>query len=56
MTRLPESKDILDTIKEKALRNAILRGTYRTRAVFRSGKTILSFSEEFSDVSKQAMH
>lgn len=51
MARLPESKDVLDMIKEKALRNAILKGTYKTRSVFRFGRTVSSLSVNSSEHS-----
>ncbi|MFT6029428.1 MAG: hypothetical protein ACI8O8_001164 [Oleiphilaceae bacterium] len=45
MARLPESKETLDAIREKALRYTIQRGTFKKPSVFNVGRNVISFSE-----------
>ncbi|MFT6903832.1 MAG: hypothetical protein ACJAS1_000477 [Oleiphilaceae bacterium] len=45
MARLPESKETLDAIREKALRYTIQRGTFKKPSVFNVGRNVVSFSE-----------
>ena len=53
MARLTESKQTIDAIKKKALSNAMRLGTYKTRSVFTPGRSIISFSEICSKVSRR---
>lgn len=53
MARLTESKQTFDAIKEKALQNAMKLGTYKTRSEFSLGRSVISFSDICSKVSRK---
>ncbi len=46
MARLTESREVLNSIHQKALKYAMFKGTYGTRSQFKPGKRIVSFAEE----------
>lgn len=54
MARLPESKETLEAIKEKALKYTIQNGTFMKPSVFRPGKAVTTFSEMCARVNRRS--
>ena len=45
MAKLSESEEVLERIREKAMKHAIEQGTYETKSEFSLGRRVVSFSE-----------
>ena len=56
MARLIESEEVLKRIREKAMKNAIDRGTYETKSEFNLGRPVVSFAELCNRSKRRAIY